>query len=73
MEGEGCYSLGLEQDGRQITSVTSNAAQVLWTRIATPDHAHRTAERMMRPDMFSGWGIRTLSAHHAAFDPLAYQ
>jgi glycogen debranching enzyme len=73
MEGEGCYCLGLEQDGRQITSVTSNAAQVLWTGIATPDHAHKIAERMMRPDMFSGWGIRTLSNDHAAFDPLAYQ
>jgi glycogen debranching enzyme len=73
MDSEGCYCLGLEQDGRQITSVTSNAAQVLWTGIATPDHAHRTAERIMRTDMFSGWGIRTLSANHAAFDPLAYQ
>ena len=73
MEGEGCYCLGLEQGGRQVTSVTSNAAQVLWTGIATPGHAKRTAERMMRPDMFSGWGVRTLSADHAAFDPLAYQ
>ncbi len=73
MEDEGCYCLGLEQGGRQITSVTSNAAQVLWTGIATPGHAKRIAERMMRPDMFSGWGVRTLSADHAAFDPLAYQ
>ena len=73
MEDEGCYCLGLEQDGRQITSATSNAAQVLWTGIAIPDHAHRTAERIMRPDMFSGWGVRTLSADHTAFDPLAYQ
>jgi glycogen debranching enzyme len=73
MDGEGCYCLGLEQDGRQITSVTSNAAQVLWTGIATADHARRTTKRIMQPDMFSGWGIRTLSADHAAFDPLAYQ
>lgn len=73
MEAEGCYCLALEQDGRQVASVTSNAAQVLWTGIATPDHARRIAERMMRPDMFSGWGIRTLSADHARFDPLAYQ
>jgi glycogen debranching enzyme len=48
MDGEGCYCLGLEQDGRQITSVTSNAAHVLWTGIATPEHAHRTAQRIMR-------------------------
>jgi glycogen debranching enzyme len=73
MDGEGCYCLGLEQDGRQITSVTSNAAQLLWTGIATADHARRTTKRIMQPDMFSGWSIRTLSADHAAFDPLAYQ
>jgi glycogen debranching enzyme len=73
MKDEGCYCLGLERDGRQIASVTSNAAQVLWTGIATPDHAKKTTERMMRVDMFSGWGVRTLSADHAAFDPLAYQ
>ena len=73
MEAEGCYCLALEAGGRQVASVTSNAAQVLWTGIATSAHAARIAERMMRPDMFSGWGIRTLSAEHAAFDPLAYQ
>ena len=73
MEAEGCYCLALEQDGRQVASVTSNAAQVLWTGIAAPAHAARIAERMIRPDIFSGWGVRTLSAEHAAFDPLAYQ
>lgn len=73
MEAEGCYCLALEQGGRQVASVTSNAAQALWTGIATPEHARRIAERVMRPDMFSGWGVRTLSAEHPAFDPLAYQ
>ena len=73
MEAEGCYCLALEENGRQVASTTSNAAQVLWTGIATPDHASRIAERMMRPDMFSGWGVRTLSSDHEAFDPLAYQ
>lgn len=73
MEDEGCYCLGLEKGGRQITSVASNAAQVLWTGIADPERARRTAERVMRDDMFSGWGVRTLSAGHVRFDPLAYQ
>ncbi len=73
MEAEGCYCLALEQGGKQVASVTSNAAQVLWTGIASPGHAARIAARVMRPDMFSGWGVRTLSAEHAAFDPLAYQ
>ena len=69
MEEEGCYCLALEEGGRQVTSVTSNAAQVLWTGIATAEHARRTAARMMKPDMFSGWGVRTLSADHPRFDP----
>ncbi|MGI4792619.1 MAG: amylo-alpha-1,6-glucosidase [Janthinobacterium lividum] len=73
MEDEGCYALALQADGSQVASVTSNAAQVLWTGIATPEHAARTAERIMRPDMFSGWGVRTLSSDHPRFDPLAYQ
>lgn len=73
MPQPGCYCLALERGGRQVSSVTSNAAQVLWTGIATADHAARVADRIMRPDLFSGWGVRTLSADHAAFDPLAYQ
>ena len=73
MADEGCYCLALEAGGKQVASVSSNAAQVLWTGIATPDHATRIATRVMRPDVFSGWGVRTLSADHAAFDPLAYQ
>ena len=73
MEAEGSYCLALERGGRQVQSVTSNAAQVLWTGIAAPEHARRIAERVMRPDMFSGWGVRTLSSSHVRFDPLAYQ
>ena len=73
IEDEGCYCLALEKGGQQVASLTSNAAQVLWTGIATADHARRVTERMMKPDMFSGWGIRTLSANHPLFDPLAYQ
>ena len=73
MEDEGCYCLALEREGRQVASVSSNAAQVLWTGIATVDHAHKIATRIMKADMFSGWGVRTLSADHPAFDPLAYQ
>lgn len=53
--------------------MTSNAAQVLWTWIATLEHASSVAERMMCPDRFSGWRVWTLSADHPAFDPLAYQ
>lgn len=73
MDSEGCYCLALEQGGKQVASVTSNTAQVLWTGIATEAHAARIAKRITEPDMFSGWGVRTLSSKHPRYDPLAYQ
>lgn len=73
MPAQGCYCLALERNGRQVASVASNTAQVLWTGIASPEHAPQIAARILEPDMFSGWGVRTLSADHPAFDPLAYQ
>jgi glycogen debranching enzyme len=38
-----------------------------------PDRAARVVARLMEPDMNSGWGIRTLSALHPAFNPYSYQ
>lgn len=68
----GCYALALERDDRPLAVVTSNAGQVLWSHIATPARARRVAQRMMAPDMFSGWGIRTLSTRARRFNPVGY-
>ncbi len=73
MEDEGCYAYGLDPEKKQITSIASNAGQCLWSGIADPDKAARTARRLLREDMWSGWGIRTLSANNPAYNPLAYQ
>lgn len=73
MENEGCYAFGLDAEKRQITSITSNAGQCLWSGIADPEKAVRTARRLLREDMWSGWGIRTLSANNPAYNPLSYQ
>ncbi|HEY1560952.1 MAG TPA: glycogen debranching N-terminal domain-containing protein [Caulobacteraceae bacterium] len=73
MEREGCYSLALERDGRQVGSISSNTAHVLWTGIARSDRAEQIARRIIQSDMFSGWGVRTLSADHPRYDPFAYQ
>ena len=72
MEDEGCYALALEKGGRQVTVVTSNAGQVLWSGIAEPGKAERTAKRLSRPDMDCGWGIRTLSNLESTYNPLNY-
>ncbi|HEY3993704.1 MAG TPA: glycogen debranching N-terminal domain-containing protein [Ktedonobacteraceae bacterium] len=73
MEDEGCYAYGLDPEKKQITSIASNAGQCLWSGIADPDKAARTAHRLLQDDMWSGWGIRTLSAQNPAYNPLAYQ
>jgi glycogen debranching enzyme len=67
----GCYRLAFAH-GRPCDVVTSNAGQVLWSGIASPAHAHAVARRLMADDMFSGWGIRTLSTKAAAYHPVGY-
>jgi glycogen debranching enzyme len=73
MEDEGCFAFGLDPDKKQITSIASNAGQCLWSGIADQDKAERTVKRLLQEDMWSGWGIRTLSSKNAAYDPFAYQ
>ncbi len=68
----GCYLLAREAGGKPCAVVSSNAGQVLWSGIASPEHAHAVADRAMRDDLFSGWGIRTLSADALAYNPNGY-
>jgi glycogen debranching enzyme len=73
MEDEGCFAYGLDPDKKQITSISSNAGQCLWSGIADADKARRTAKRLLQDDMWSGWGIRTISRKNPAYNPLSYQ
>lgn len=70
---EGTYYFGLDRWKQPIASVVSNAGHTLWSGIAKPEHAARIVRRLMAPDMFSGWGIRTLSSGHPAYNPYGYQ
>jgi glycogen debranching enzyme len=72
-EEEGTYAYGLDADKHQIRTVASNAGHCLWAGIADADKAARVAQRLLAPDMWTGWGIRTLSAQNPAYDPFAYQ
>ena len=72
MADEGTYAMGLGPGGRPIRSVASNAGHLLAAGLVPPRRGRAVAERLMQPDMFSGWGIRTLSAAHPAFNPFSY-
>ncbi len=68
----GCYVLARQQGGRPAAVVSSNAGQVLWSGIASEEHAARTVHRLMARDMWSGWGVRTLASSERRFNPIAY-
>ena len=72
MENEGCYAQALDGNKKQVPAVTSNAGHALWCGIARPDRARRVVERLMAPDMFSGWGVRTLSTTYPTYNPMSY-
>ena len=71
-EDDGFYAFALDGQKRQVRSVASNVGHCLWTGIVRPDRARRVADRLMAPDMFTGWGVRTLSAKHPAYNPISY-
>jgi glycogen debranching enzyme len=69
----GFYAFALDGDKKKVLTIASNAGHCLWSGIVPPERAARVVERLMAPDMWSGWGIRTLSAENPAFNPYNYQ
>jgi glycogen debranching enzyme len=68
----GWYAIGLDADKQPIDSLASNMGHCLWTGIVDKDKAGSVARHLMSPDMFSGWGIRTLAASMGAYNPMSY-
>ncbi len=72
-EDSGFYALALDGDKRKVLTIASNPGHCLWSGIVPPERARKVADRLMAPDMWSGWGIRTLSTLNPAFNPYNYQ
>jgi glycogen debranching enzyme len=72
-EDEGTYYLGLDGRKEPIRSVASNAGHLLQSGIVPVERAGRVVKRLLADDMWSGWGVRTLSADHPAYNPFSYQ
>ena len=69
----GFYAFALDGEKKKVLTVASNPGHCLWSGIVPPERAARVVKRLMAPDMWSGWGIRTLSALHPSFNPCNYQ
>ena len=65
-------ALALDGEGKPVDSITSNPGHCLAMGILQPDKAMNVAERLRAPDLFSGWGIRTLSNLSPAYNPMGY-
>jgi glycogen debranching enzyme len=66
------FALALDADKRRCSVRSSNAGHALFTGIADPDLARRTARTLMDETSMSGWGIRTIAAHEARYNPMSY-
>src|SRR5690242_9031006 len=70
IEEEGCYAMALEAGHRPCRVMSSNPGHALWAGIVDDDKAGRVVHRLMRPDLFNGWGIRTLSYKERRYNPM---
>jgi glycogen debranching enzyme len=72
MEDENYAAAALDGDKRQVRTVVSNPGHCLYSDILDPARAEHVARRLLQPDMFSGWGIRTMSKSATAYNPMSY-
>jgi glycogen debranching enzyme len=71
-ERGGFYALGLDRDKRRIDSLCSNIGHLLWSGIVLPERVDAVVDRLMGEGLWSGWGVRTMSAQDAGFNPITY-
>ncbi len=72
VDDEDFLALALDGEGKPVDSISSNPGHCLNLGILLPEKAYSVAERLRAPDMFNGWGIRTLSSLSPAYNPMGY-
>jgi glycogen debranching enzyme len=73
VSGRRYLALALQKDKRRAEAIASNAGQALWTGIVDEEHVDAIAKELLGEGLFSGWGVRTLSAAEPAYNPIDYQ
>ena len=71
-ERGGFYALALDAEKQPVDSLCSNTGHLLWSGIVPPERMRAVAGRLMGEELWSGWGIRTMSTGDAAYNPLSY-
>jgi glycogen debranching enzyme len=68
----GYYALALDAEKRRVDSLTSNIGHLLWSGIVPPERVDAIVDQVMGEELWSGWGVRTMSLGDAGYNPLAY-
>jgi len=71
-ERGGFYALALDGDKQKVDSLCSNIGHLLWSGIVPPNRIDAVVDQLMGDDLWSGWGVRTMSTADAAYNPLSY-
>ncbi len=66
------FALALDPDGKQVDSLASNNGHLLWSGIVDKSKAKAVARHLLGERLFSGWGVRTLAAGEARYNPIGY-
>src|SRR5436190_2623399 len=68
----GYYALALDADKQPVDSLCSNIGHLLWSGIVPPSRVDAIVDRLMGEELWSGWGVRTMSSGDAGYNPLSY-
>jgi glycogen debranching enzyme len=68
----GYYALALDGEKRPVDSLCSNIGHLLWSGIVPPERVDAVVDQLMGEELWSGWGVRTMSAADAGYNPLEY-
>ncbi|MGW4488514.1 amylo-alpha-1,6-glucosidase [Amycolatopsis sp. NPDC004368] len=72
LPGQDFVALALDGRRRKVDALASNAGHVLWSGLLSTERARQVGQRLVTPEFFSGWGIRTLAAGQAPYHPVSY-
>lgn len=71
-KGLATYALALDGDKRPCRVRSSNAGQLLWSGIVPRERAGALVRTLTGPSSFCGWGVRTIAAGEARYNPMSY-
>jgi glycogen debranching enzyme len=72
IEEKGWFAMGLDAEKKHIDALSSNMGHCLWTGIIENEKAEIVAKKLLGPELFSGWGIRTMGANMGGYNPVSY-